>query len=300
VNLALTNVETVTSAGGVSTVNLANAANGLDIDLGLGFQTLFLGNSDNTVTVRNAETITSAGIHNDNVTVYLDASITNQSINLGFGTDTLTLAGPNGNFSISVGGSDLTVFGATDTGDEHINLLNTQAGTTFDLGNGAFDSLALFGQNGFFNLVNVKNVEFVTGSAFSDTIDILNTVGTTTVTGGGGADVFTASAGDDHFRFTSLTDSSTVNGSRDSITGFDAAHDQFLFEGMSGSIQSAIQYIGTGAFNGIAGSAQARLEISTPTDAVVQIDGNGDALIDMEIALHNWSGILQNGNFILL
>ena len=35
VNLALTNVETVTSAGGVSTVNLANAANGLDIDLGL-------------------------------------------------------------------------------------------------------------------------------------------------------------------------------------------------------------------------------------------------------------------------
>ena len=53
VNLTLTDVETVTSAGGASAVNLTNAANGLAIDLGTGFQTLNLASTGNVVTVRN-------------------------------------------------------------------------------------------------------------------------------------------------------------------------------------------------------------------------------------------------------
>ena len=47
----------------------------------------------------------------------------------------LTLAGTNGTFNISVSGGNLTVIGATDAVNEHVNLLNVQVSpTTFDLG----------------------------------------------------------------------------------------------------------------------------------------------------------------------
>ena len=87
VNLTLTDVETVTSAGGASAVNLTNAANGLDIDLGTGFQTLNLASTGNVVTVRNVETLNAFGSANDTVTFFKEASIVNQTINLGFGTE---------------------------------------------------------------------------------------------------------------------------------------------------------------------------------------------------------------------
>ena len=105
VNLALTNVETVTSAGGVSTVNLANAANGLDIDLGTGFQTLNLASTGNTVTVRNVETLNAFGSADDTVTFFKEASIVNQTVNLGGGTNVLNLAGADGSFSMFLSGA---------------------------------------------------------------------------------------------------------------------------------------------------------------------------------------------------
>jgi hypothetical protein len=201
---------------------------------------------------------------------------------------------------MSIAGGNLQVFGATSAVNEHMNLLNVQNGTTFDFGAGSDDSLSLFGASGFFNNLTVKNIETVTGSSFGDTIAIANTSGTTTVTGGWGTDVMTASGGDDHFRFTSFTDSMTGI-ARDTINSFDAAHDQFVFEGMSGSIQSQIDYVGTNGFSGAAGFAQARLDVVNATDAVIQIDGNGDGIVDMEIGLHNWTGAaLQNSNFLVL
>jgi hypothetical protein len=52
------------------------------------------------VTIYNAAFINSPGGHDDNVTAYFNPTETNQSVNLGFGTDTLTLAGTNGDFNI--------------------------------------------------------------------------------------------------------------------------------------------------------------------------------------------------------
>src|SRR4029078_4330215 len=176
------------------TLNLTNPLDNQSVDLGLGFSTINLADGNNTGTLSNAEFINAFGSGSDNITVELDPSIVNQIINLGFGTDTLTLAGTNGNISISVAGGNLTVIGATTAVDEHVNLLNVQGGTTFYLGAGTDDSRTLFGESGFFGLVTVVNIETVTGSGFGDGIVIANTSGTTTLTGGWGADTMTASA----------------------------------------------------------------------------------------------------------
>jgi Ca2+-binding RTX toxin-like protein len=238
INLGLNNVESVTSTGGAETVNMMNAINGTSIDLGAGFDTLNLGNGDNTVTVSNVEAINAFGDGNDNVTAILDPNVVNQSINLGAGTDTLTFAGTNGDFSISVAGGNLTVIGATSAVDEHINLLNVQAGTTFDLGAGGNDSLNLswdFDPT-HVNVVSVRNVENVVGSGGSDQIHILgNGGGTTAVTGGAGADLMWASADADRFVYSTTADSPAsldANG-RDTIFGFDTDHDVLDLRGLN-------------------------------------------------------------------
>jgi hypothetical protein len=299
VSLSLANVESVTSAGGLQTLNLQNAVSGVNFDLGTGFQTINLGPGGNTATIANAETINSFGTGNDNITAILDPTIVNQSINLGFGTDSLTLAGSNGNFSISLAGSNLTVIGATSAINEHINLLNVQAGTTFDLGAGSDDSLSLSGQTGFFNAVTVKDVETVTGSSFSDTIAIANTGGNTTVTGGWGADNMTASAGADQFRFTTVTDSQ-FGVARDIIANFDSAADTFKFDGMAGAFASSITFIDSLAFHG-SGLSEARLDVfGGVTTLQIDVDGNGQMNAnDMSIELQNLATTLHSSNFLL-
>ena len=234
---------------------------------------------------------------------YLNPALTNQVINLGFGTDTLTLAGTNGNFNISVSGGNLTVIGATAAVDEHINLLNVQVNpSTFDLGAGTDDSLTLFGQAGFSNNVTVKNVETVTGTSFSDTITIANTSGTTTVTAGFDGDNITASAGVDHIRYTSVGDSqSSLGGAHDIVTNFDAANDAFVFGPGVGLQNNTISFVGSNAFDG-GGVSEARLETSGG-QTILQIDVDGDGAMtanDMVIELHNQTGgLLSNSNFLL-
>jgi hypothetical protein len=301
-NLALTSVETLTSASGVGTINLQNAASGMTIDTGAaGFNTVNLGNGNNTVTIYNAATINAFGAHDDNVTAYLNTSQVNQSINLGFGTDTLTLAGSNGDFNISVLGGNLTVIGATDAVNEHINLLNVQVSpSTFDLGAGTDDSLTLSGQSGFFNNVTVRNVETVTGSSFADTIIIANTSGTATVTAGWDGDNITASAGVDHIRYASVADSQFVlGGAHDIVTNFNAANDAFVFDAAVG-LHGMISFIDSDEFAGN-GVSQARLDTSG-MQPMLQIDVDGDGQMtanDMLIELHNQTGVLHSSNFLL-
>src|SRR5262249_28071527 len=85
INLALNNVETVNSTGGIETVNLANAANGLSIDLGGGFDTWNLASGNNVGTVSSVETLTASGAGNDTITFIADSLVVNQSIDLGGG-----------------------------------------------------------------------------------------------------------------------------------------------------------------------------------------------------------------------
>ncbi len=293
-NLTLANVETVDSTGGIEAVTLTNVANGLSIDLGTGFDTLTLAPGNNVVTAINVETLNAPGAGDDTVTFIADSLVSNQAIALGFGTDVLNLAGSDDTLVMSISGGSLTVNDQTN-GDLNLTLLNQQAGTTFDFGGGANDTLQLFGPND----VTVVNIENVVGSAAFDSIHIGGNSGVTTVTGGVGADAIFASANEDHFRFGSIQDSAADGGvSRDVIDGFDASQDVLVFEVAAGVINGPIAYIGSSDFTA-GGLAEAHL-INFGGANLLQIDADGDGVIganDMEIELPNLVGALTNGNF---
>ncbi len=144
------------------------------------------------------------------------------------------------------------------------------------------------------------NVESVNGSTGNDSIAIGNATGTTTITGGLGADIMTASAGADTFRFTSVADSPSAG--NDTITNFDADHDTFKFDGMMGAngFASAVHFVGTAGFDG-GGLSEANL-VNVGGVTVLQIDVDGDGQMtshDMAIQLANLTGTLQDHNFML-
>jgi Ca2+-binding RTX toxin-like protein len=285
-SLNLANVENLVGSFGDETVSLLSTAVNMSIDLSFGANdVLNLSNGNDTVTVLNVETVSDFG-GTDTVTFVHNDPTAGQSFNLGLGeNDTLILAGSDANFNISTHG-DMTVVGATDSGNESVNLLNVQGGSTFDLGSGN-DSLQLFNDGQFVNVVSVSNVESVTAVGFdSDQIHILgNSGGPTTVTGGGGADLIWASADADRIRFTTTGDSPNDipgGGQRDVVTGFDASQDSFVFDGISGT---ALTW-----------------ELTTFGGAdIVRVDFNGDAVgdmgWDMAIEVSGLTGTLTNSNF---
>jgi Ca2+-binding RTX toxin-like protein len=131
----------------------------------------------------------------------------------------------------------------------------------------------------------------------------VNTGGTTTVTGGLGADTLVASAAADNFYFASAAESQTGNG--DTIVNFDAANDTFTFTNVAGpdGVTGPIHFVGTAGFDGSAGSlhSEARVDVTGGT-ANLQIDVNGDGVMDshdIEIHLTNYTGTLHDQNFML-
>lgn len=287
--LNLANVDTLNGSFGNETVTMASTVtNNMLVDMSFGFgDTLNLGNGDNVVSVRNVENVNAFGGANT-VTFVHDDFTAGQSFNLGFsgdGEDALILAGSDSNFNISISG-DMTVLGATNSGDEVVNLLNVQGGSTFDLGGGN-DTLQLFNDGQFVNVVSVRNVENVTAVGFdSDQIHILgNADAPTTVTAGGGADMVWASGDVDHFRYAMTGDSPydiPAGGSRDVIFDFDASEDRFVFDGISGTAL-------TWELTNFGGAD------------VVRVDFDGDAVgdngWDMAIQLNGLTGPLTNSNF---
>jgi VCBS repeat-containing protein len=289
--LNLTNVETVNSvaAGANEMVTLQAAANGLNVDLGDGTDTLNLGIFTNSLTVSNVETIMgNAG----NDTVTLGSAANGNTVDLGGGTDTLNL----GNFTNSLNVSNAeTINGGT--GDDSVTLVSATSAVTVDLGGGT-NALTLTGS--IPSGITAKNAETITGTANSDTITINNDAGATTaITAGGGADNLTAGAGNDQFHFAAVSDSS-VAGS-DQITNFDAAHDTFEFNLPANSFASAsITFEGTSPLAG-GGQSSAHLTVDGP-NTTLQIDVNGDGVIDthdIQVVLTNLQGQLQASNFII-
>jgi Ca2+-binding RTX toxin-like protein len=283
-SLNLANVETLNGSFGDETVSMLSAVTNLAIDLSFGIDTLNLSNGDDVVTVRNVETVFGFG-GTDTVTFVHDDFTVGQTFDLGFGeNDTLILAGSDSNYGLLIGG-DLTVVGASDSGDEVVNLGNVQGGSTFDLGAGT-DSLHLFNNGVNVNVVTVQNVENVTAVGFdSDQITIAgNTGGVTTVTAGGGADLLWASADEDHFRFVVTGDSFydvPAGGLRDTVTGFDAAEDVFVFDGP--------QFTGPVTW-----------ELINFGQDIVRVDVDGDTNWDMAIGLNGLVGTLTNANFLVV
>jgi Ca2+-binding RTX toxin-like protein len=289
-SLNLANIETLNGSTADETVNMSSTiTNNMLVNLDGGNDQLNLGNGNDTVTVQNVETVFGFG-GTDTVTFVHNDPFVGQTFDLGFGgTDTLILTGTNGSFGLTIGG-DMTVVGATTTGDEDVSLLNVQGGSTFDLGAGT-DALHLFNNGVNVNVVTVRNVESVTAFGFdSDQITIAgNTGGTTTVTAGGGADFITASADSDHFRFTVTGDSLydvPAGGLRDTVTGFDASEDAFVFDGP--------QFTGPVAWELINFGGQDIVRIDIDGDAV------GETGWDMAVGLNGLVGTLTNANFLVV
>jgi T5SS/PEP-CTERM-associated repeat protein len=260
------------ASGGAATLEIVNGA---AVDVGTGATTIA-----GAIHLAETGSIVGAG------TIYGDL-VNDGSVTVSGGTLNIegTITG-SGSWTV-VGGATLQVTSASND-----NLTLQQAsGATIDLGDG-IDTLQL--ANGS-NTVTVKNVETVIGGSGIDNIAIANTAGSTTVIGGLGADIITASAGQDIIRFVSAADSATGNG--DHVVNFDAAQDKFDFSAMSGAFASQVEFVDTAAFLGNEHSS-AHLEINGGT-TLLQIDVNGDGAADMEMQLIGLNGDLHNQNFVL-
>ena len=96
------------------------------------------------------------------------------------------------------------------------------------------------------------------------------------------------------------TISQFINGQSDTITNFDVAHDTFTFAGITVA-GGQIDYVGAGTFEG-AGHASAVLQNFGPGNDVLNIDINGDGVMDsadMVVNLTNLTGTLHSSNFLL-
>jgi len=281
-NLNLANVETLNGSFGNETVNMSSTiTNNMLVDLSFGTQdALNLTNGDDVVTVRNVETVFGFD-GTDTVTFVHDDVLGGQHFDLGLGdNDVLNLAGSNPNYSLVIDG-DMTVVGRNV--NEFVGLTNVQDGSTFDLGGGT-DTLFLF-NDGTGNVVTVRNVETVDAVGFdSDQITIAGNTDITTVTAAGGADFITASADTDHFRFRMIGDSPDIAGDRDTVTGFDAAADVFVFDG-----------------DDFAGTLTWDLT-NIDGQNIVRVDFNGDVVgdvgWDVAIEVDGLVGTLTNDNFL--
>jgi hypothetical protein len=107
-----------------------------------------------------------------------------------------------------------------------------------------------------------------------------------------------------NFNFTAAAQSQTGNG--DTIFNFNADNDTFTFTGMTGpnGFTGPIHFVDTAAFDGSAGlpHSEARLDAVVGGNATLQIDVNGDGVMDandIEIHLTNYTGTLHDSNFLL-
>jgi len=166
--------------------------------------TVFGGLGNDTITLSDGNNFVNTGDGNDTVTVgngnntivtgtgnsVVTAGTGNNSITLGNGVNTVTVAGGNNTIIGGMGADTITV--TAGSGDNHI------------FGGGGNDAIS------------------VAGGYLSDN----------TITGGAGADTITLGAGNDTIRYVSLSDSSgdLITPNRDTVIGFDIAHDKVAFE----------------------------------------------------------------------
>ena len=297
-NAALHNVEHLVGGAGDDFYMLTNDQNGLSVDLGAGNNGLSLAAGANTISVTNVQSIGTSDYNgiggtpasDDTLTLLNDVS--GVTVNLQQGDNTLNLA---------AGTNSITTFNVEhingSASDDSLNLQN-QIFSSIDLGAGD-DTLTL--ADGF-NNVTVNNVEHVFGGAGSDNIVIANATGTTTVTGGMGSDSITASAATDVIRYTDASESSAITG-EDTVANFDAAHDQFLLDGVSG-LAGQVHFMASGALDGSPSAPHAEAILAdVGGQQQLQIDVNGDGVIgggDIAVVMNNLSGALTDANFAVV
>ena len=296
---ALHNVEhmVVTSANAFYT--LTNDQSGLAIDFGGGNSGLQIAAGSNSLALTGLQNVgtgdyiggTGSAASDDTLTLLNDVS--NLTVNLQEGNNTLNLA---------AGTNSITAFNVQHiygtASDDVLTMLNDAGGDTIDLGAGN-DTLNL---TGFTGGVTVANVEHVNGSSQTDFITIANASGTTTVTGGVGSDVITASAATDIIRYTDASDSSTMTG-EDTINNFDAAHDQFLLDGVAG-LAGSVHFMASGVLDGSPATPHTEAilaNVGGQTQLQIDVDGNGTIDgSDIVVVMNGLTGSLSDANFAVI
>jgi Ca2+-binding RTX toxin-like protein len=205
--------------------------------------------------------------------VRLDLAVTG-SQNLGiFGTDTIL------NFENIIGSLASDVL----AGNTGANVIRGNSGN--DL---------LYGRAGNDNLIAGAGRDVLVGGLGADRLDVRET------------SPFSSDYERDTVRYTSVLDSGTTAGTRDTIIGFDkggsATDDRIDLSAIDANARvagnQAFQFIGAAAFTaGVAGQVQARTLPGTH-DTIVSVDVNGDARADMTIRLASTT-FLTAADFIL-
>ncbi|MCK1698913.1 VCBS domain-containing protein [Bradyrhizobium sp. 144] len=295
-SFALHNIEHLVVTGQPDAFyTLTNDQDGLTVDLGTGNSGLQIASGANTLALTHVSSVGSADVFggtvpasDDTLTLLNDAS--GLIVNLQQGDNTLNLA---------AGTNSITAYGVqhvNGTASDDVLTMIDAGGSIVDLGAGN-DTLNLVG----FSSVTVNGVEHVNGGAFTDFITVTGTVGAT-VTGGGSADFITAGAGNDVIRYTDASESSAAT-SEDSVSNFDAAHDQFLLDGVAG-LAGSVHFMASGVLDGSPAAPQAEAILTNfGGQQQLQIDVNGDGTIgagDITVLMNGLSGSLSDANFAVI
>lgn len=276
---------------------LTNGQNGLTVDLGTGNSGLQIASGANTLALAHVSSVGSADFFGGTApasddTLTLTNDVSGVTINLQQGDNTLKLA---------AGTNSITAYNVQhiqgSASNDVLTMLNDAGGDIIDLGAGD-DTLNL---TGFTGGVTVASVEHVNGGVFTDIIAVTGTVGAT-VTGGGSSDFITAGAGNDVIRYTDASDSSPAY-APDTVTNFDAAHDQFLLDGVAG-LAGSVHFMASGVLDGSPATPHAEaVLVDAGGQQQLQIDVDGDGTIgaaDLVVNLNGLSGTLSDANFAVI
>ncbi|MBT4464655.1 MAG: hypothetical protein HOC60_08240 [Rhodospirillaceae bacterium] len=184
-------------------------------------------------------------VANEDVT--LSDKATSTHVDLGGGTDSLTLADATNFIAVS---NTETITGGT--GNDTVTTTTALSGDSVDLGDGT-DTLKLTDGP---NSVTVSNTETITGGADSDSITINGTT-SATITGGTSGDNFylAGTSAGQTLRYATKFDGATVTDSltgRDMIYGYTEGQDSI---GIAGSLAAIIDDSGGAADGTITGAA---------------------------------------------
>ncbi|WP_417208018.1 calcium-binding protein [Antarctobacter sp.] len=218
------------------------------------------------------------------------------------GSDDDLLVGRGGS-DLLVGDSGLdTLLGGdgNDTldGGADADTLNGNAGSDEILGGAGNDLLV--GQDGSDYLDGGTDNDTMDGGNGDDTLeggtgnDILRgRAGEDDLAGGEGLDYLTGGSGADNFVFRSTADAG-IGATRDQILDFEQGVDTIVVAGLSPGV---FEFRGTAAF-APSGNPELRLNETATGSTIVQIDNNGDGVIDAEIRVADVTGLLAS-DFVL-
>ncbi len=200
------------------------------------------------------------------------------------GTDDDLLRGGTGHDSIEGGTGQDTIAGEDGddrlAGDEGADML--QGGRGADTMSGGADNDRLQGQD---------DVDWLSGDAGDDSL--IGGGGADTLQGGLGSDRLTGEAGADIFRYLGLDESWASTPDR--ILDFQAGQDRLDVSGIDADAvaagDQAFAFIGSAAFSGGVGVAQARLYISGTTTWLALDSGDADATPEFMIRLISATGV---------